>query len=458
MADPAPNAIPSAGREGPPEDLSARRARERRRKVFTLQVLILATAGAIVVMLLWIRPIPRPRFLPLWVARYRAPQVPTVPMAEPDLKLVTERSAEKAADALDRRGFSDGLLDRFKALGAVDSVVVYVRANACAGVKDAATLKAAGDDPGRVLILPDDADPNAKQNWVELRGVLEGLRDHCRARRKLLVLDIMPPLTDPRLGILADDVAARVKAELDAVKDARRLTFCASSPGQVALASEELGRSVFNHYLEEGLRGWADVPSGTRGRDGIVTAHELARYVALHVDRWARRNRDAHQTPFLHGNAREIPLVVLARNRPLPHVTVPEPKSYPDWLLAAWHLRDQWWTDQSYRTAPWAVPAVGGERPCGRAATGEAGSTPARIDEERIGPLPATGRATARGPPASRSRSPRARWLWPPRSGASPPPPSPRRSTPYSPSGTSRRRRSPPPSWKRRWRSPSATS
>src|SRR5262249_45745114 len=85
-----------------------------------------------------------------------------------------------------------------------------------------------------------------------------------RARHKLLVLDIAWPLADARLGLLADDASARLEDELNAVADPHRLVLCSCAPGQVALASEDLGRTVFGYYFEEGLRGWAGPASSRR--------------------------------------------------------------------------------------------------------------------------------------------------------------------------------------------------
>src|SRR5258706_69282 len=76
-------------------------------------------------------------------------------------------------------------------------------------------------------------------------------------RDQLLVLDIFNPPGLPRPENHDQDIASALAVELDGVPDPRRLVLSACSPGQVALVSDELGRSVFSYYLEEGLRGYA---------------------------------------------------------------------------------------------------------------------------------------------------------------------------------------------------------
>src|SRR5207244_6082355 len=118
------------------------------------------------------------------------------------------------------------------------------------------------------------------------------------AGHKLLILDTMRPLADPRLGVLTNDVASRISQELKAVEDPLRMALLSCSPGQVSLVSEDLGQSVFGYYLEEGLRGWAQGWNAEGKSHGQVSARELAEFVKRRVDRWAERNRRTRPTPI----------------------------------------------------------------------------------------------------------------------------------------------------------------
>ncbi|MBV9124389.1 MAG: hypothetical protein JO112_13600, partial [Planctomycetes bacterium] len=162
-------------------------------------------------------------------------------------------------------------------------------------------------------------------------------------------------LADSRLGVLANDVPDRLQPILeDAVKrDPHLWVLCACSPGQVSLASEDLGQSVFGYYLVQGLNGWADLYNPDHQHNGKVSVRELAEFVAARVDRWAMHNRNVHQTPFLLGPDGDFDLVVLPKGQALKPETLPDsPGPYPDWLRAGWDLRDQWLADQTSVFAP----------------------------------------------------------------------------------------------------------
>src|SRR4029077_8692704 len=94
---------------------------------------------------------------------------------------------------------------------------------------------ARASDKGEVLLLPGNFNPDDSQTAVKLRDALGRLRD-CPAKNKLLILDTMRPLADARLGVLTDDVAARVVGELEDVPDPLRIGLLSCSPGQVCLA------------------------------------------------------------------------------------------------------------------------------------------------------------------------------------------------------------------------------
>ncbi len=202
-----------------------------------------------------------------------------------------------------------------------------------------------------MFVLPADANLNSASSLIPLADVLDAL-GRCAAKHKLLVLDIMQPLADARLGILGDDVAGRVQDAVEKSNDPNLLVLLACSRGQVSLASEELGRSVFDFYLAEGMAGRADGFGPKGNADNRITAQELADFVRARVDRWARQNRDRRQTPILIGTAKDFPLRDAHGGSPT--TEPPAAHGYPDWLLAGWKTRDDWLKDESYRLAPGA--------------------------------------------------------------------------------------------------------
>ncbi len=165
-----------------------------------------------------------------------------------------------------------------------EPVIVYV--NALARVVD-----------GKVYILVEDSKPEDMESAVLLDDVLQALA-RCPSKHKLLLLDLQRPIRHARLGLLGDDVGSGVKEAIAKIEDRTFHVVSAAAPLQDSLVGDELGQSVFAHYLAEGIRGAAapwDPASRTPDR---VTVAGLARYVQAQVERWSRLNRALEQTPL----------------------------------------------------------------------------------------------------------------------------------------------------------------
>jgi hypothetical protein len=288
----------------------------KRKQIFTVLAVMLALAGAVVGIVYSLGPAPKPYFVPLFITEYSAP-VPVNFMAEPDRLALVEGNYFEHMSTFGSQQRNKMLeeLDKLSELKPSESLVLYVCAFARASEK------------GEVLLLPANFNPDDSQSGVTLREALQKVKD-CRAGHKLLILDTMRPLADPRLGVLSNDVASRIVAELNsAEKDPHRLVLLSCSPGQASLASEDLGRSVFGYYVEEGLRGWADGYNADNNRDGHVSARELALFVNRRVDRWAEHNRGTRQTPILipKDGKDDFELVALEHDQAQPKVPAPEP-------------------------------------------------------------------------------------------------------------------------------------
>jgi hypothetical protein len=312
-------------------------------KIFVLLALILALVGFMGGIISWLGSVPNPYFLPLWVTEYQARQIPALPMARQDLESL--RSGQYFARVLcDALTHQEGHhmaqeLANLKNLPADQALVVHVHAHAVR------------EGQGEIYILPGDASPDNPRTWISLKEILERLRD-CPAQQKLLVLDITHPLASPRLGVLFQDVASAIPAELAAVPDPQRLVLCPCSPGQTSLTSEELGRSVFSYYLEEALKGYAEAGYSERRPDGQIWVQEMVNFVRARVDRWAQHNRGTRQTPVLYGSGSDFPLTALDHGNPQPHQPEIRDLAYPKWLSEGWKLRDAWWREGTFRLAP----------------------------------------------------------------------------------------------------------
>lgn len=223
-----------------------------------------------------------PRYLALWVSEYEDPRI------APDVTMGRDYQALAEAVGLPKGGAPGLEWDWKKALQGLDrgeSLVLFVSAYACTG------------PGGEVYLLRPQVLPTNLEDSLTLREVLEALGS-CRAENKLLVLDLMRPISDPYLGLIDDDVAAAVHSTVLDMPEARCLVLSSCSPGQTSQVSEVLGRSVFSFFVEQGLRGAADEVAGGNP-DKVVSVRELAAYVNARTDAWASHNRGVRQEPRL---------------------------------------------------------------------------------------------------------------------------------------------------------------
>jgi serine/threonine protein kinase len=210
---------------------------------------------------------------------------------------------------------------------------------------------------GKVYLLPADANADRPDTWLPLNDVLQAAQG-CPTKNKLLILDIMKPVADSRLGVVRNEVADRVAQAVHEMGELSFWIYCACSPGQVSLTSEELRQSVFGYYLNVGLRGQADNQGSTGKSDGRVTVKELADYVTAKVDRWAVHNRSTRQSPLLLGSGENFELSVAEKDLDLPLDDPPD--SYPTLLHEGWKLRDDWLKNGGLHQGPHVISALEG--------------------------------------------------------------------------------------------------
>lgn len=190
------------------------------------------------------------------------------------------------------------------------NVIVFFSLNGGADRKGAYLLPQRAQMP----IEPDSLD--ADQNRLRLETVLDRLAELPRNRHVVLILDATQITADWHLGMVHNSFAKELENLNQRIKEIPNLiVLSASGPDQKSWVSEELGRTIFSHYILKGLQGHADADQDSR-----VSALELHNYVSLNVERWAAVNRGALQTPVMYplGNegkerAERIKLVVVKK-------------------------------------------------------------------------------------------------------------------------------------------------
>ena len=213
------------------------------------------------------------------------------------------------------------------------------------------------DDPDRLPIDPEVLQGERAAGGSSAGMNLEDVLDEFRKRpwqKKLLILDIGQIGTDADLGVFANDFIYRLKQELDKSTDANFTVLCSCAPGQFSWSSDADRRSVFAHFVAEGM---------IRARD----VSELVVFVKKRVHQWVKSHRGATQTPIWWGNpASNFPLPKSPEESGIFQIAGPpsrpaespwkKPEAQDLWkrLVACYQRREAIADQQPYRYAPLA--------------------------------------------------------------------------------------------------------
>ena len=177
---------------------------------------------------------------------------------------------------------------------------------------------------------------------LRLSAVLDVLRAKVPPeKKKVLILDATQVPADWSLGMLQNGFARGLhdlSKDIEAIPNL--VVLSASEPDERSWGSEELRKTVFTHFVIEGLKGAAD-----EDHNGRVDAKELHEYVKRNVSRWARANRAARQTPVLLGGvdrARDIEIVVVKDEYQAPNYAEIPPFEAPRSWAKAGNARRSW--------------------------------------------------------------------------------------------------------------------
>ena len=144
-------------------------------------------------------------------------------------------------------------------------------------------------DSGRPLIVRD------------LLKILVG--KELQSKKLLVLFDCTTFDLDWNTGLLTNSFALELRElfQQSEFRDAKNLVvICSSDVGQKSWVSEEWRRTVFMHWVIEGLSGCAVHPSRN-----ALNAAELFEYVKTRTQSWVAGNRDAVQIPFMLPNEEE---------------------------------------------------------------------------------------------------------------------------------------------------------
>jgi hypothetical protein len=156
-------------------------------------------------------------------------------------------------------------------------------------------LSGGGDKQGPYLwVVPKEAPLAAPSHRVNVSSILNRLRDLPAQRSKVVIFDVAVDNGSWTRGELHNDFARRLKALDGEIKNVPNLTvICSAGEDQRSWIAEEWQRTVFGHFLEEGLKGAAGTANAP------ISAHDLFKYLDKKTSEWAQANRDAEQRPLL---------------------------------------------------------------------------------------------------------------------------------------------------------------
>lgn len=154
-----------------------------------------------------------------------------------------------------------------------------------------------GSDGQGPYLLPHNATPeNTPENRIRLKDVLDALATLPAEKNKVLILDATAIASNWELGMLRNDFARQLEELAPQIEAIPKLVvMSACDADQRSWTSPELRRTIYFHFIIEGLRGAARDTEN----DGRIDAWELHQYVSRAVPRWTLANRGVVQTPVL---------------------------------------------------------------------------------------------------------------------------------------------------------------
>lgn len=297
----------------------------------TIMLLLLAAglmllSGTTVGILAWWRPLVRPIWIVLSIAREDAVTIPRgLALWGDSLALLNAAGRDKHSfsrqDGITRREFEQ-LMAAMRMVRSGDRLCVY--------------LGAAADinGQGQVVLYPSDIGPAQRDAAIPLLDVLTALAK-AESSHKVLLLDLRAvdgssPGISPPTGI---DVA--IHKLLKQQTPADLLVITSSTVGELSHEVPGRCRTVFGWFVERGLRGDADGYLSHCPADGRIDIEEFVAYLRGEVYSFAQHACGATQTPTCYGDAGSFEVSVVTT--PIDDDEQPAALAeYPKWLAKSW--------------------------------------------------------------------------------------------------------------------------
>ena len=171
------------------------------------------------------------------------------------------------------------------------------------------------NDPNITYLLPKDFDPKSLPDSLLETAWLRDQLSRCRATTKIFVIDACHAGGEKSADLLdLDSDVQRTKSlsahelidgEMEGV-----ITLASSTKNQLSYFWEVKEMSLFTYWLNEGLKGHADLNG-----DGVITFNELDEFVNRNVTKTAREVHNVAQTPvrIIRSDVSGVPVVITPR-------------------------------------------------------------------------------------------------------------------------------------------------
>lgn len=166
-------------------------------------------------------------------------------------------------------------------------------------------------DPNKTYLLPKDVDVKKIPDTLLETAWLRNLLSNCKATTKFLMIDACHAGGEKSASLDPDSDLQQSKSlsshELIGGDMAGVVTLASSTKKQLSYFWEEKGMSLFSYWLNEGLKGHADLNG-----DGEITFNELDDYVNKNVSKTAREVKNVTQTPvrIIGSDVEGVPVVI----------------------------------------------------------------------------------------------------------------------------------------------------
>jgi hypothetical protein len=150
-------------------------------------------------------------------------------------------------------------------------------------------------ESGKAYLLCSDYQPRTNpEGRFDFGELLQQIRV-CRAKLKLLILDVAGIAVDPRLGFVVNEFPRIAEAKVRETADPDLYVLMSQGPLEQSHVTHAARRSLFNYYVVEGLRGAAN---RTEPNDYVVDLGELYEFVRNGVAARTARQTDERETQF----------------------------------------------------------------------------------------------------------------------------------------------------------------